>query len=189
MRECLNCGTQTSNKKFCSSNCANAYNGKLKEQINLNAGGGITCEDCGETKAPRMFSFNVRGDFNSGRKPHCKACGSKRQEQKRRDRTWKNDAIGVLLSNSRQRAKRSGIEHTLTREDIVIPDVCPVFGIELKREDRDTWMHAPSIDRIDNTRGYVPDNIIVVSRRANILKRDATPDELYTLAIFYRNLK
>ena len=83
------------------------------------------------------------------------------------------------------RAKRAGRENTLTLTDIVIPDVCPVLGIPLHREERGTWMNAPSVDRIDSSRGYTPDNIIIVSRRANILKRDATPDEMRKLAEFY----
>ena len=49
-------------------------------------------------------------------------------------------------------------------------------------------MCAPSIDRIDNTRGYVKDNIIIVSRRANILKKDATINELIKLANYYEHL-
>ena len=75
----------------------------------------------------------------------------------------------------------------ITKEDVIIPDTCPVFGFVLKREDRETWMCAPSIDRIDNTRGYVKDNIIIVSRRANILKKDATIDELRKLANYYEH--
>jgi hypothetical protein len=189
MNTCAECGIETSNKKFCSVSCSNAYNGKLREQLNLNAGAGIACNDCGKVKPPRLFSYAVRGDVNSGRKPYCKACGHKRKETKRRNRTWKDDAVKILLSNSRQRAKRAGIEHTLKREHVVIPDTCPVFGIPLQREDVSTWLHAPSLDRIDNTRGYVPDNVIVVSRRANILKRDATVEELRALANFYERLK
>ena len=84
--------------------------------------------------------------------------------------------------------KKSNIEFTLTKEDVIIPDTCPVFGFALKREDRETWMCAPSIDRIDNTRGYVKDNIIIVSRRANILKKDATINELIKLANYYEHL-
>jgi len=95
----------------------------------------------------------------------------------------------ILISNSRQRAKLAGLEHTLTKDDLVIPDKCPVFGFELKRERKNSWIASPSIDRIDNNRGYTPDNIIIVSRRANILKKDATIEELQMMANFYRNFK
>lgn len=93
-----------------------------------------------------------------------------------------------MLDNAKQRAKRAGIEFSLSKDDIVIPDVCPVFGFPLKREKCNQWKTSPSIDRIDNTKGYTADNIIVVSRRANILKRDATVDELRMLSKFYLSL-
>lgn len=81
------------------------------------------------------------------------------------------------------------MEHTIQKSDIIIPEVCPVLGIPLHREDKSTWMNAPSIDRIKNTEGYTKENIIIVSRRANILKRDATIDELILIAQFYSQHK
>jgi hypothetical protein len=69
--------------------------------------------------------------------------------------------------------------------EVGVPDICPVLGISLERESRDKWRNGPSVDRIDNTKGYIPENITVVSRRANILKKDATIDELRKLADYY----
>ena len=47
---------------------------------------------------------------------------------------------------------------------------------------------TPSIDRIDPKKGYVKDNIIVVSMRANRIKSDATVDEIWKVADFYEKL-
>lgn len=47
----------------------------------------------------------------------------------------------------------------------------------------------PIIDRIDNTKGYIKENIVVVSTRANLLKSDATINELVMVAKFYNELK
>ena len=44
---------------------------------------------------------------------------------------------------------------------------------------------VPSIDRIDNTKGYVPGNVIVMSHRANKLKGDATKEETLGAAKFW----
>jgi len=45
-----------------------------------------------------------------------------------------------------------------------------------------------SIDRIDPRKGYVKDNIIVVSMRTNRIKTDATVDEIRRVADFYEKL-
>ena len=45
-----------------------------------------------------------------------------------------------------------------------------------------------SIDRIDPKKGYVKDNIIVVSMRDNRIKTNATVDEIRKVADFYEKL-
>jgi hypothetical protein len=40
---------------------------------------------------------------------------------------------------------------------------------------------AASVDRIDNARGYVAGNVCIISQRANLLKKDATVDEVRSL--------
>lgn len=190
MRTCKECGTSIEHKNkrviFCNSTCSNRFKGRVKALANI--GAHLTCEQCGESRPPNLFSYLIKGDIASGKKPYCKPCGKASKETARRDRTWKDDAAKVLLQGSRQRAKKAGMEHTLTYEDIVIPDTCPVLGISLHRENRDTWMNAPSLDRIDNAIGYVPGNVVVVSRRANMLKKDANLEELIALARFYTSI-
>ena len=94
-----------------------------------------------------------------------------------------------MLNNSKQRAKVAGLKHTLTIDDIIIPDYCPVLGIKLETGDRKRKGNAPSIDRIDNSKGYTKENIMVISNKANMIKNDATIDELIMIGNFYRNLK
>jgi hypothetical protein len=147
-----------------------------------------TCKECNQSLNLNKFSLIEKWNANSGTKEVCKRCSAKIKEKNKRDKDWKFDAKQVLYDNAKQRAKKSNIEFTLTKDDIDIPDTCPVFGFPLKREGRETWMYAPSIDRIDNTKGYIKENIIIVSRRANILKKDATLDELRKLANYYEYL-
>ena len=89
-----------------------------------------------------------------------------------------------------KRAKKRGLEVNITLEDIIIPEFCPVFGIRLARNvgQKTGGRASPSLDRIDNTRGYVRGNVIVVSLRANRLKNDATVEELQKIVDFYRPL-
>jgi hypothetical protein len=93
-----------------------------------------------------------------------------------------------LLESSKYRARKLGIQHTLKISDIKIPTICPVFGIPLQVSSKRPSHNSPSIDRIDNNKGYTPDNIVIVSWRANDLKRDAQISELEKLVNFYKTL-
>lgn len=189
---CLECNSilKKRQKKFCSCKCMNVYNARIfKEQHKENNPEKWRfCNVCNVEKNLSQFSLLDKTRTTSiERKITCKKCSAAIRERERRNKDWKHNACKILLSNAKQRAKKSNIEFTLTKDDINIPDTCPVFGFPLKREGRETWMYAPSIDRIDNTKGYIKENIIIVSRRANILKKDATLDELRKLANYYEH--
>lgn len=98
------------------------------------------------------------------------------------------DPVRYKLALTKHRAKKLGVEFSLTKNDIVIPKRCPVLGIELRASNRARDPYSPSIDRIHNDRGYTSDNIVIVSLRANALKGDATIRELQLIANFYSKL-
>ena len=151
----------------------------------------IQCKTCEQLLAQKYFSNVDKNDSSKGKRLNCKSCCAKRAEQERtkRKNNWKYKPALHMLNNSKQRAKRSGLEHTLTIDDIVIPDYCPVLNIKLETGNRKEKDNAPSIDRIDNNQGYIKENIMVISNRANILKKDASIDELIMIGKFYQNLK
>jgi hypothetical protein len=150
----------------------------------------IKCDVCETEQARRFFSYNDRNQgAKSGYRTTCKKCSRNAKAIEKRNRDWKYKPALHMLNNSKQRAKKAGIEHTITVNDIVIPDYCPVLNIKLDTGDRRRHGNAPSIDRIDNTKGYTKENIMVVSNRANMLKNDASLDELIMIGNFYRNLK
>ena len=94
-----------------------------------------------------------------------------------------------LIHLARSRAKQLGLEFNITREDVPIPEFCPVLGIPLLFDQpRGFCDNSPTLDRIDNTKGYVIENIVIVSWRANRIKCDATIEELKLLAKFYTKL-
>lgn len=89
-----------------------------------------------------------------------------------------------------------GRDFSITEKDVFIPEVCPVLGIPLtfglgKGEGQSMMARdsRASLDRIDNDKGYVPGNVVVVSYRANRLKSDAKPSELLRVARFYAILQ
>lgn len=83
-----------------------------------------------------------------------------------------------LLNSARHRAKKRGLEFNITKNDITIPDTCPVFGTTLYSSKGHVTDNSPTLDRIDNSKGYIKGNIQVISHRANSIKRDATIEEL-----------
>jgi hypothetical protein len=109
-----------------------------------------------------------------------------------KQREWRiNHPINYLLSLARCRAKAKGIKFDLTVADLgAPPKICPVLGLELRYFGRSkkNATDTATLDRIENSRGYVAGNVIIVSARANELKRDATPNELRQLADFYGRL-
>lgn len=83
----------------------------------------------------------------------------------------------TIYHNARQRARRLGLEFSITVYDIKIPEFCPVLGIPLVSRSK---LHdgSPTLDRRDTSRGYSPDNVRVISWRANRIKSDSTAEEL-----------
>jgi hypothetical protein len=190
---CLECNSILGKRqrKFCSRKCMNVYNarefGMKHREENPNRY--KVCKKCNQSLNLNKFSLIEKWNPNSDTKNTCKKCSAKLNEKNRRDRDWKVDAARLLYSNIKSRCKRLGREFSIEIEDIIIPEKCPVFGFELKRENRETWMCAPSVDRIDSSKGYIKGNVTVVSRRANILKRDATIGELEQLFNYYKTLR
>jgi hypothetical protein len=96
------------------------------------------------------------------------------------------NAPRMLLEAAKTRAKLRGIPFNLTLKDIVIPETCPVFGIPLTRHIGKGRMggreDSPSLDRIDNTKGYTRDNVQVISRLANAMKSSANRQQLIAFA-------
>lgn len=108
-----------------------------------------------------------------------------KEKQAESQRKWRlNNPITYMLRTAKARAKDRGLVFDLVDEDITIPEYCPVLGIKLEqiistggRGTTKKWSSA-SLDRKDNTKGYVKDNVQVISWRANMLKNNATVDEL-----------
>lgn len=102
-------------------------------------------------------------------------------KQKRYYDKWREDNPGKsyygteyrLYYGARDRCRKSGVEFNITVDDITIPVLCPVLKVEMVRGGR----YAPSLDRIEPAKGYTPDNIQVMSKLANRMKNDSTPEE------------
>lgn len=90
-----------------------------------------------------------------------------------------------LFRSAKNRAKAKNLEFDISIEDVNIPDNCPILGIPIISgvgTGQGGNMDSPSLDRIDNTKGYIKGNVQVISHKANSMKFTATPEELIKFA-------
>jgi hypothetical protein len=94
------------------------------------------------------------------------------------------NANTLLFYGAKQRAKEKGLSFDIEKKDIVIPAFCPVLGIPLKSNfgGRGGNDFSPSLDRIFPELGYVKGNIVVISKKANAIKSNATAEEIEKVA-------
>jgi len=108
--------------------------------------------------------------------------------ENRRKKNSENPLINMLRT-AKMRAKKKGIEFSILERDLFVPEFCPALGIPLKVSETGICSdNSPSIDRIDNSKGYVKGNVIVVSFKANTIKNNATIEELNKVSDYYKNL-
>jgi len=142
-----------------------------------------TCGTCGLTKELNTDNFCPRKYKNKlGYRAQCRDCYNTLR------RNNPKYAKRHSFEGARKRALERDIGFNITLEDLEFPDTCPVLGIQLEHGNKD-WKTSPSIDRIDNSKGYVKGNVIVVSSLANSIKNCATWQQVMTVAEFYRDLE
>ena len=94
-------------------------------------------------------------------------------------RDWKsNNREKNLFQQAQYRAKTKNISFDIEVSDIVIPETCPILGLPLKKSIDGNRDLSPSLDRIDNSKGYIKGNIQVISSKANTMKHNADKDDL-----------
>jgi hypothetical protein len=138
------------------------------------------CE-CGVKKNIFLYSIKPGGKVRS--------CGCYRKKERARRNTIEkpveerkcDDRRYKMFHNAQHRAKKKGIPFTISIEDIIIPETCPLLGIPLVSTNNKRDPRNPSLDQKIAGKGYTPDNIWVISSRANALKWDASLQELKTL--------
>ena len=93
-----------------------------------------------------------------------------------------------MLYSARSRAKKNNLDCNITESDIILPDVCPMLGIELYQSKGRTG-HGYSLDRIDSDKGYIKGNVQVISDRANRYKDNMSLEDAELLVKFLRRIK
>lgn len=93
-----------------------------------------------------------------------------------------------LVSSAKARAKKKGIDFNITVEDVEIPESCPMLNIPLVKGKGRFSDNSPTLDRIDNNKGYIKGNIQVISYRANSIKRDASIEEFRSILEYWEKI-
>jgi len=161
---------------------------------------GKVCSRCKEWKLFYMFGTSINSiDKHKSVCKECEALGSAAYRNSPRGKEtmflyytkhWERRR----LKDAKIRAKSQKLPFNITKEylkSITPPDmICPALGIQMKAGGnfKSSRINAPSLDRLIPELGYVKGNVIIVSNRANTLKRDATPEELMKIAKFYEKV-
>ena len=96
----------------------------------------------------------------------------------------------MTIRNLERRAKKANIPFSIDAEYLIeiFPEdnKCPVLGLDFQYGHNSA--NSPSVDRIIPSKGYVKGNVIWISRRANVIKNDASVEEIYKVADFFNEL-
>jgi hypothetical protein len=101
--------------------------------------------------------------------------------------------LSYILLGSRSRAKRRGIEFTITAADVQMDENCPCCARKMQMRSgpagKGPLPSSPSLERIDGTKGYIPGNVVILCWRCNEIKRNATLDELRTIVTWLESVQ
>lgn len=96
----------------------------------------------------------------------------------------------MLTYGSRKRAAQIGVEYDegllehLIKTPVTHCDCCGrELDYRLGRGIKDR-MASPSLDRFDSSKGYTVENVVIICWRCNMVKRDATAEEIRALIAY-----
>lgn len=143
------------------------------------------CSCCKQIKSTDAFQRSAQS--LDGLFYYCRECRNAHQRKWRanhRDRVtaqnikqYTKNHEDRLWRVARTRARQSSIPFTITVNDIVIPENCPVCGKTMKRNIGKPSHDSPSIDKYIPSLGYTPENVWVICKECNVRKQDLSGEE------------
>jgi hypothetical protein len=149
----------------------------------------MTEKECTRCKQLLPISSFTKGP-DRGYRYQCRECNNEYQQDPARrkqnssryyEKRKLTDPAFFMWRQAKHRAQwdYDGMEFSIMVEHSLIPEKCPYMGVPFIPLDKN---YGYSLDRIDSAKGYTPDNIQVVSRLANIMKNNATEEQLIAFA-------
>lgn len=147
------------------------------------------CKKCQKWLILTEFSTRIaKGKVNLQVREICKKCSLKSVNKDciyttpdYRRKLYEKHISKHLLNNAKIRAKLKGIDINITKEDIILPEYCPLLNIPIIISKNFLTDNSPNLDRIDNNKGYIKGNVWVISKKANTIKSNANIEELELL--------
>ena len=169
-----------------SKQCPRCNLTKPKEKFHLRfpSSGRLTlssyCKECGKAQKRDQYARAKRDNGDQCHLPY----GKRRLGRSATEADWK---MHNMHQSAKKRSRKKGRLCNITIEDIreLYTERCPLLDIELDWETsggKRASDNSPSLDRVDSSKGYVKGNLWIVSWRANMIKNDATPQELLAIA-------
>jgi hypothetical protein len=104
-------------------------------------------------------------------------------------RRRKKDPLRFMLMAAKARSKKNNLPFNISKEDLFIPEYCPILNIELKHNEGIFKDNSPTLDRIVPSKGYTKGNVRIISHRANLLKNNMNMDECRLLLKDFENVQ
>lgn len=144
---------------------------------------GVIGKKCSNTKIFQPIKeFGVRSY-----KGHFYLTSKTYKESNKDTRIYRNKSPLIRLwSGLKNRSRRLMRDFDIKQEDLILPKYCPILGIKIDYSYEKRKNNSPSVDRVDNSKGYTKDNIVICSWRANRLKNDATFEEIENIYKFMK---
>ena len=136
------------------------------------------CTNCKEELPASSFHTRKLRSGNHSLREHCKPCRRVLAKECHKGKDKQLHTLNAIKA----RAAKKGLPLNLEYDDITPPEFCPVFGFKLKRYSGKAGPDSPSVDKIIPSLGYVKGNIQIISLKANMMKHDASKEDLERFA-------
>jgi hypothetical protein len=159
--------------EFCKT-CTKKLN-KAENKVELEFNDNLTIADNEPCKTCGLFLIKNTMNYAPDNLKTCRKCRQVSDPLYRRQHIKQ-----LMILAAARRAKQNNIDFDITEQDLPesLPEFCPVLGIPMKVSIGMQTDHSFSLDRIDNSKGYIRGNVEVISWKANRLKNNATTDDM-----------
>ena len=156
-----------------------------KSPAGMVGNGSADSRECSGCRIRKPLSeFYKHKECGKGYRPTCKECCRKEERERKAKipaeqrtesfRVWrKTNRARALMTLAKHRAKLKGLEYSLdgcapSIQGVIDAGVCELTGIPFNLDGGKTW-DSPSLDRINNAKGYSLENVRVVLYCVNVM--------------------